>query len=242
MLEKRRIPLLIESILDTLEYFQQGGWIMIPLLLASLIMWALILERVYRFRAMQKTDISIHQAIQAVKQGRIGECSEGLRACLVKEFLVERSGSPEIDGDIIHQCGLKQKSRLNSFLSFIAVMAAIAPLLGLLGTVIGMIETFEVISLFGTGNAKAMAGGISVALVTTQTGLLVAIPGMLLSGMLSRRSERLRTRMDEDVTILRRIVRKPADIDHKRSSRYIEDMERESEGAYAGVPVMTEGA
>lgn len=222
--------MLIESIVETFEYFQQGGWIMIPLCLVSIIMWALILERLHRFREMQRSDISIHEAIRAVKKGAVDRDSEGLRASLIRDFLHERSGSPDIDIDVIHQCGLKQKSRLNSYLSFIAVMAAIAPLLGLLGTVIGMIKTFEVISLFGTGNAKAMAGGISVALVTTQSGLLVAIPGMLLSGMLSRRSRRLNTRMDEDITILRRIVKKPAGIDIRRSSDYLEDFEEEKEG------------
>jgi biopolymer transport protein ExbB len=234
--------LLIESIVETFEYFQQGGWIMIPLLAASVVMWALILERLYRFRAMQRSDISIHEAIRAVKSGNADSSSEGLRASLVSDFLADRSGTPEIDADIIHQCGLRQKSRLNSFLSFIAVMAAIAPLLGLLGTVIGMIKTFEVISLFGTGNAKAMAGGISVALVTTQSGLLVAIPGMLLSGMLGRRSRRLRTRMDEDVTILRRIVRKPAGIDRRRSSDYLEKLTDEREGVFVAAPSMQGGS
>lgn len=233
--------MLIESMLDTFEYFQQGGWIMIPLCVVSVTMWALILERFYRFREMQRSDITIHEAIKAVKVGKMGECYGGLRSCLVKDYLDKRSGNADLDREVIHQCALKQKSRLDSFLSFIAVMAAIAPLLGLLGTVIGMIKTFEVISLFGTGNAKAMAGGISVALVTTQTGLLVAIPGMLLSGMLSRRSERLRTRMEEDVMILRRIVKRPAKIDFRRIPDFIEDTEDEKEGAILPTPSILGG-
>ena len=77
------------------------------------------------------------------------------------------------------------------------LVGVVAPLMGLLGTVIGMIETFDVISLFGTGNAKAMAGGISVALVTTQSGLVVAIPGLFVSGFLARRSRRLESALDE---------------------------------------------
>ena len=234
--------MLIESIIETFEYFQQGGWIMIPLCAASIVMWALILERLYRFNRMQKTDINIHQAVRAVKKGKMGESSEGLRACMVRDYLSERSGTPDIDTEVIHQSALKQKSRLNSFLSFIAVMAAIAPLLGLLGTVIGMIRTFEVISLFGTGNAKAMAGGISVALVTTQTGLMVAIPGMLLSGTLARRSRRLETRMDEDVTILRRIVRKSSEIDLSRSPDIFEEFEKEEQGVFVAAPSMQGGS
>jgi hypothetical protein len=62
------------------------------------------------------------------------------------------------------------------------VLAAVAPLLGLLGTVTGMIATFDVLAVFGTGNAKAMAGGISEALITTQTGLLVALPDFTCKG------------------------------------------------------------
>jgi biopolymer transport protein ExbB len=60
-----------------------------------------------------------------------------------------------------------------------------------------MIQTFEVIAIFGTSNAKAMAGGISVALVTTQSGLVVAIPGLLVSGFLTRRARRLESALDE---------------------------------------------
>ena len=91
----------------------------------------------------------------------------------------------------------------------LAMLAGVAPLLGLLGTVTGMIETFDVIALFGTGNARAMAGGISVALVTTQSGLLVAIPGLLLAAALSRRSRRLEMRLDEVTAVLSRHLGRP---------------------------------
>ncbi len=89
-------------------------------------------------------------------------------------------------------------------MAVIAVLAAIAPLLGLLGTVLGMIETFDVISVFGTGNARAMAGGISVALITTQTGLLVAIPGLIMSNRLGHKVAGLRTTLEEATTKMTR--------------------------------------
>jgi hypothetical protein len=77
-----------------------------------------------------------------------------------------------------------------------------------------MIQTFQVISLFGTGNANAMASGISVALITTEAGLLVAVPGIFLSGLLMQRSSRLTLQLEEDTAILtrtlRRLVRKDA--------------------------------
>ena len=75
------------------------------------------------------------------------------------------------------------------------MLAAVSPLLGLLGTVTGMIETFQSITLFGTGDPKLMSGGISQALVTTQLGLAVAIPLVLLHSLLTGQVNRLVERL-----------------------------------------------
>ena len=84
-----------------------------------------------------------------------------------------------------------ESSLLNRGLPTVAVLAAVTPLLGLLGTVTGMIETFQSITLFGTGDPKLMSGGISQALITTQLGLSVAIPLVLFHSLLSGRANRL---------------------------------------------------
>jgi len=105
---------------------------------------------------------------------------------------------------------MRERAGLGKFLAMIGALVAVAPLLGLLGTVLGMIETFQVISVFGTGNANAMANGISIALITTEAGLLVAVPGLLISGVLLQQSMRLETQLQEDVVILTRIIRRPA--------------------------------
>lgn len=89
-------------------------------------------------------------------------------------------------------------------LALIGVLAAIAPLLGLLGTVVGMITTFNSIALFGTGNARAMAGGISEALITTQTGLLIAIPGLYMRNFLQRRAGNLKHQVESLALSLKR--------------------------------------
>jgi biopolymer transport protein ExbB len=81
---------------------------------------------------------------------------------------------------------LKARPTLERFLPFLAITAAAAPLLGLLGTVIGMIKTFQLITIFGTGDAKSLSSGISEALVTTALGLIVAIPTLILHGALTR--------------------------------------------------------
>jgi biopolymer transport protein ExbB len=85
----------------------------------------------------------------------------------------------------------EESSLLNRGLPTLAVLAAVSPLLGLLGTVTGMIETFQSITLFGTGDPKLMSGGISQALVTTQLGLAVAIPLVLLHSLLTGQANRL---------------------------------------------------
>ncbi|MBV1876065.1 MAG: MotA/TolQ/ExbB proton channel family protein [Pseudomonadales bacterium] len=84
---------------------------------------------------------------------------------------------------------LKEQPALNARISFIKIISMVAPLLGLLGTVIGMIITFQAITLFGTGDPKTMAGGISQALVTTVLGLVVAIPTVLLHSIVKSRSD-----------------------------------------------------
>ena len=78
------------------------------------------------------------------------------------------------------------RPNLERFLAFLALSAAAAPLMGLLGTVIGMIKTFQLITIYGTGDPKGLASGISEALVTTEFGLIVAIPILVVHGLLSR--------------------------------------------------------
>lgn len=84
---------------------------------------------------------------------------------------------------------LKEQPAINARIAFIKIISMVAPLLGLLGTVIGMIVTFQAITLFGTGDPKTMAGGISQALITTVLGLTVAIPTVLLHSIVDSRAK-----------------------------------------------------
>ncbi len=99
------------------------------------------------------------------------------------KYADEKRGTLE---EILYEKILAARPKLERFLPFIALTAAAAPLLGLLGTVTGMIETFNLITIFGTGDAKSLSGGISEALITTALGLCVAIPALLLHGLLAR--------------------------------------------------------
>ena len=86
--------------------------------------------------------------------------------------------------------------------NWIKFFAAVAPLLGLLGTVIGMIETFQAITLFGTGDPKQMAGGISQALVTTMLGLIVAAPLLGMYTYISEKTSSIVQVLDEKASYL----------------------------------------
>ena len=92
---------------------------------------------------------------------------------------------------------LGETPKITSNITLIQVISAVAPLLGLLGTVTGMIQTFQAITLFGAGDPKTMAGGISVALMTTVLGLVVAIPTILLHSIVSSRSKSMLHTLEE---------------------------------------------
>ncbi|SEF64128.1 MotA/TolQ/ExbB proton channel family protein [Nitrosomonas ureae] len=97
---------------------------------------------------------------------------------------------------IVYEAILQESSPLDRFGTAILVIASVAPLLGLLGTVTGMIETFDMITEFGTGDPKLLSDGISIALVTTQLGLIVAIPALMLGSLLSSWAKNIKGDME----------------------------------------------
>jgi len=188
------------------EYMQAGGLVMWPLLAISVAMWLLIVERVAFVRRLNRRVMDFQTAWQHVQAGRMPNPRQhgGAVSLLVSRFIAARSGDERLDRHILDETVMHLNRSLSGHLAVIGVLAAIAPLLGLLGTVTGMITTFDVLAVFGTGNAKAMAGGISEALITTQTGLLVAIPGLYMKGFLDRRVRNLNKRISAAGLYLRR--------------------------------------
>ena len=108
----------------------------------------------------------------------------------------EKGREREMLQDVASEALLFELPALERFGALIIVVAAVAPLLGLLGTVTGMIATFEVITEFGTGDPKMLSGGISAALITTQQGLVVAIPTVLLGNILKGRADAVVARIE----------------------------------------------
>jgi len=90
-----------------------------------------------------------------------------------------------------------EQQGLDKGLSMLKLLAALAPMLGLLGTVTGMIETFQVITQFGNGDPKVMAGGISMALITTVLGLVAAMPLLLAHNILSTQADNIRDTLEK---------------------------------------------
>ena len=102
--------------------------------------------------------------------------------------LAQSGSSREQREDLMFTFLNSQRERLERFLGVVAVTATVSPLLGLLGTVSGMITTFSMMTIFGSGDASVVSGGISEALVTTEMGLVVAIPALIIHALLSRRA------------------------------------------------------
>ncbi|MGB0449047.1 MAG: MotA/TolQ/ExbB proton channel family protein [Porticoccaceae bacterium] len=109
--------------------------------------------------------------------------------------LAVAQANPGLDAESLelklHEAVLKERPSIESGLSLLKIIAMVAPLLGLLGTVTGMIITFQMITLFGAGDPKAMAGGISQALITTVLGLVVAIPTVLMHTLVNGKAQRI---------------------------------------------------
>ena len=98
--------------------------------------------------------------------------------------------------EVLYETFLEAQPPLQRGLPFIAIASATAPLLGLLGTVTGMIHTFQRITIFGTGDTRSLTSGISEALVTTEVGLIVAIPALIAHALLSRKIQGIRSTME----------------------------------------------
>lgn len=156
-----------------------GGWVIGAILLLSSIMWVLILER-YWF------------LLRSV---------EPMANSLVTDWQRQHSPNPVINRRL--RAGLVSgfHQRLCSSIGTIQVITAILPLLGLLGTVTGMIKTFEIMTVFGTGNVRGMAEGISQALITTMAGLLTALSGMYFASNLQTRIETETERLNEKLSL-----------------------------------------
>jgi biopolymer transport protein ExbB len=179
-----------------LEIFERGGIMMYPLVLASVLALAIIIERLLILRRRKiiipeiitvieqfntHDDVKLASNICAKFQGplsnliQIGLEHHGLERYEIKE-LIEDQGRQEV-------------RHLERGMTVLETIAVIAPLLGLSGTVLGMIQVFNVIKDQGIGQAAALSGGISEALITTVTGLFIGIPALIFYNYFTKKAE-----------------------------------------------------
>ena len=177
----------------TFEHLETGGFVMYPLLIISIIMFFLIVKKFMEIHDFTKGDRPISECLHSI--GNPGFNAAPWQNEIIREFFSKRTFVDDLDKNILEVLRLRQVRFLMGSIKSIAVLSGVAPLLGLLGTVTGMITTFMVIATSGTGDAKALASGISEALITTQTGLVVAVPGLFLANFLRRRSNNLEDRI-----------------------------------------------
>ena len=172
---------------DLVTYFQQGGIMMWPLLAFSFATAVFIIERWW---ALRKAKINVNEFLSKVRKAllvnrdvraAIKVCEEykGPVASVVKAALL-RYGHPKEDIEKnIESAAIFESGRLERGLMVLSSSANVSPMLGFLGTVTGMIKSFATLAQVGLSNPGAVAAGISEALITTATGLFIAIPAQL---------------------------------------------------------------
>ena len=166
-----------------LEIIVAGGWLMAPILLCSTLAVAIIIERFWTLRRRKVTPEGLAATVEdwAAKHELDLRHLNQLRAesplgRVYAAALMNRKRPREIIKEAVEDTGRHVVHELERFLNTLGTIAGITPLLGLLGTVIGMIKVFSAIMISGVGDAQVLAGGISQALITTASGLTVAIP------------------------------------------------------------------
>lgn len=199
-----------------IEKCKQGGPIVWPILAIGFFALILIIERIIVLKRVHFNAERLMEKVNSLaSQGKWEECQNIVNeqkgrpvSNILMAGLASRGEDRETLESIMQEGILKELPRLERFLPTLNIMGAIAPLLGLLGTVTGMINTFHVITLYGTGDPRMMSGGISEALVTTMLGLSMAIPIMLVHTFLSRRVEHITGDMEEKAVTLVNIIQK----------------------------------
>ncbi|MEO0481639.1 MAG: MotA/TolQ/ExbB proton channel family protein [Planctomycetota bacterium] len=202
-----------EKILATeqtwLEHIQAGGPVMYPIFAMAGIALLIALYKWGRLQFVPRPSKRlVRQLLDHVRNGENEEAERTAREMNgpMGEMLLSGTqalGYPkELVEEVMYESMLTSKRRLNSMLPFIAVCAAAAPLMGLLGTVTGIIDTFRLITVYGSGDATSLSGGISEALITTKFGLIVAIPSLLLHAFLSRKARGIVADMESNAIAL----------------------------------------
>ena len=200
-----------------MNYLMDGGWMMLPLLICSIVMVAAIIDRCRAFRVAAKLDPKAlrEKVVQAVTDGDIVAAVEACRSSegpvaavlltgLEKFTRLYQKGKsePEIEAGVtkaMEDYAPKAMSGLEKRLGSLVLISSISPLIGMCGTVTGMINSFAVMAEAAGLDAGAVAGGISEALITTAAGLIIAIPGVVAYNMFQKKVEEWNVQLETSI-------------------------------------------
>ncbi|MBV1932850.1 MAG: MotA/TolQ/ExbB proton channel family protein [Porticoccaceae bacterium] len=191
------------------ELLITGGWLIVPLLICSVAVVVISIERYISLRTnkvlpenllgkvwvwLKERDVTKDKLIELKNSSPLGK--------ILAAGLSNSGHGREVMKDSIEEAANQVIHDLDRYITILGTVAAIAPLIGLLGTVVGMIKVFTAIMIEGTGNAGVLAGGISEALITTAAGLSVAIPALVLHRYFERRVDTLVIEMEDQAVKL----------------------------------------
>jgi biopolymer transport protein ExbB len=182
-----------------------GGWLMIPIIACSIVSLAIIGERFWTLNnkkiAPEQLVSSVWQSFKANQLDKSKVQTLAISSPLGRVLaagLINQAHGREIMKESIEEAGRQVAHELEKYLNTLGTIASITPLLGLLGTVIGMIKVFAAIMSFGVGDPSVLAGGISQALITTASGLTVAIPTLMFYRYFRGRVDELVIKMEDE--------------------------------------------
>ena len=180
------------------EFLMRGGILMIPLGVCSVLAVAVILERSFSLRTRRVIRLDVLQRVKdLLVDNKIGEAMTVCRRqpSVMGRILLSAIMNHDRDREelktIVEDAGRQEVPALDRYLGVLGTISAVAPLLGLTGTVFGMIRTFAVISEKGIAHPSQLAGGISEALITTATGLVIAIPALIFFNYFTSKADRM---------------------------------------------------
>ncbi|MFA6051787.1 MAG: MotA/TolQ/ExbB proton channel family protein [Methylobacter sp.] len=187
------------------EIIKSGGWMMLPIILCSIGAMGIVAER---FWSLQRKKILPPELVPQVwklhREKKLDDVTlRRLKAssplgCILASGLANSHHGRKFMKECIEETGRKVAHDLERYLNTLGTIAAVGPLLGLLGTVFGMIDIFSSLMLHGAGDPSVLAGGISVALITTAAGLTVAIPSLIFHRYFERLVDEYVVSMEEE--------------------------------------------
>ncbi len=170
---------LLEAYDAILDFIQRGGNVLYGVMIVTFLMWMLIIERLWYLRLVFKKEFNrVLDAWEARKERKSWHAHK-IRIAMISEVSIS----------------------LNTNIGMIKTLVALCPLIGLLGTVTGMIEVFDVMAMMGSGNARAMAAGVSKATIPTMAGMVAALSGVFMSAYIERRAKRAAERLEDSLTM-----------------------------------------